>query len=67
MSYSPVKCVPVGRGRRPDLAYQYVREPLLGDEYGQLCNACATPLERRCVWALGDTGLRVSELCGLMP
>lgn len=47
------------------MAYQFVREPLLGDEYDRLCNACATPLERMCVWTLGDTGLRVSELCGL--
>lgn len=49
------------------MAYQYVREPLLGEEYDQLCNACSTPLEKMCVWTLGDTGLRVSELCGLTP
>ncbi|MCG3132809.1 MAG: Tyrosine recombinase XerC [Phycisphaerae bacterium] len=49
------------------MAYQYVREPLLGEEYDQLCNACESPLEKMCVWTLGDTGLRVSELCGLKP
>lgn len=49
------------------MAYQYVREPLLGEEYDQLCNACKTPLEKMVVWTLGDTGLRVSELCGLEP
>jgi integrase/recombinase XerD len=47
------------------LAYQYVREPLRGEEADELANACETPLEKLVVWTLLDTGLRVSELCSL--
>jgi integrase/recombinase XerD len=47
------------------MPYQYVREPLTADESDRLCNACETPIERLVVWTLLDTGLRVSELCGL--
>ncbi|MEO6807521.1 MAG: tyrosine-type recombinase/integrase [Isosphaeraceae bacterium] len=47
------------------MAYQYVREPLRAEEVDQLVNACETPLEKLVVWTLMDTGLRVSELCGL--
>lgn len=36
------------------MAYQYVREPLLTDEYDQLSNACQTPLEKMTVWTLGE-------------
>src|SRR5262249_47042347 len=47
--------------------YHYVREPLTGEEADRLANACATPEEKLVVWTLLDTGLRVSELCGLRP
>lgn len=47
------------------MAYQYVREPLKSDEADRLSNACKTPKEKLVIWTLLDTGLRVSELCGL--
>jgi len=47
--------------------YQYVREPLRNEEADQLCQACKTPQEKLIIWTLLDTGLRVSELCGLTP
>jgi integrase/recombinase XerD len=47
------------------MPYQYVREPLIAEESDRLSNACETPTERLVVWTLLDTGLRVSELCGL--
>src|SRR5215471_6153336 len=47
------------------MAYQYVREPLTAEEADRLANACQTPEEKLVVWTLLDTGLRVSELCGL--
>ena len=47
------------------MPYQYVREPLTAEESDRLSNACETPNERLVVWTLLDTGLRVSELCGL--
>jgi len=47
------------------VAYQYVRELLTGDEADRLANACKTAEEKLVVWTLLDTGLRVSELCGL--
>jgi integrase/recombinase XerD len=47
------------------MPYQYVREPLTDEESDRLSNACETPTERLVVWTLLDTGLRVSELCGL--
>ena len=49
------------------LAYQFVREPLCPEEADRLCNACKTTDEKLVVWALLDTGLRVSELCSLPP
>lgn len=49
------------------MAYQYVREPLRNEEADQLCQACETPQEKLIIWTLLDTGLRVSELCGLTP
>lgn len=49
------------------MAYQYVREPLRDEEADQLCQACETPQEKLIIWTLLDTGLRVSELCGLTP
>ena len=48
-----------------EMPYQYVSEPLTADESDRLSNACETPTERLVVWTLLDTGLRVSELCGL--
>src|SRR5208337_4204769 len=47
------------------MPYQYVREPLMTDEFDRLSNACVTPTERLVVWTLLDTGLRDSELCAL--
>lgn len=35
------------------------------DDADRLANACRTPEERLSVWTLMDTGLRVSEMCGL--
>ena len=49
------------------MPYQYVREPLRSEEAGRLCQACETALEKLTVWVLLDTGLRISELCGLTP
>ena len=47
------------------MPYQYKREPLTPDEANRLASACETHQERLIVWALLDTGLRVSELAGL--
>ncbi len=47
------------------MPYQYVREPLTADESDRLPKDCETPIERLVVWTLLDTGLSVSELCGL--
>jgi integrase/recombinase XerD len=47
------------------MPYQYVREPIAADESDRPSNACETLTERLVVWTLLDTGLRVSELCGL--
>jgi integrase/recombinase XerD len=49
------------------MAYQYVREPLKTEEADRLVNACQDTKEKLVVWTLLDTGLRVSELCGLTP
>jgi integrase/recombinase XerD len=49
------------------MAYQYVREPLRAEEADRLCHACQTTEEKLVLWTLLDTGLRVSELCGLTP
>ncbi|MEF2233374.1 MAG: tyrosine-type recombinase/integrase [Candidatus Cardinium sp.] len=49
------------------MAYQYVREPLRFEETDRLCQACENVEEKLIVWTLLDTGLRVSELCGLTP
>jgi len=49
------------------MSYQYAREPLRSEEADQLAHACRTPKEKLIVWTLLDTGLRVSELCGLTP
>ena len=47
------------------MAYQFVREPLSGEETDRLVNACRTFREKLVVWTLLDTGLRVSEFCGI--
>ncbi|MEP3927844.1 tyrosine-type recombinase/integrase [Rhodopirellula bahusiensis] len=47
------------------MAYQYVREPLKSDEADRLAHACQNTKEKLTIWTLLDTGLRVSELCGL--
>ena len=49
------------------MAYQFVREPLRAEEADRLSNACKTTEEKLIVWTLLDTGLRVSELCSLVP
>jgi integrase/recombinase XerD len=49
------------------MAYQYVREPLRAEEADRLCQVCESMQEKLIVWTLLDTGLRVSELCGLNP
>jgi integrase/recombinase XerD len=49
------------------MVYQYVREPLKTEEADRLVNACQDTKEKLVVWTLLDTGLRVSELCGLTP
>jgi len=47
------------------MTYIFVREPLNGEEYNRLVNACITFREKLMIWTLLDTGLRVSEFCGL--
>jgi integrase/recombinase XerD len=47
------------------MPYQYIREPLTAEESDRLSHACETPVARLVVWTLLDTGLRISELCGL--
>lgn len=49
------------------MAYQFVREPLRDEEADALAHACRTTEEKLIIWTLLDTGLRVSELCGLTP
>ena len=47
------------------MAYDFVREPLSREEADRLVNACRGFREKLVIWTLLDTGLRVSELCGL--
>lgn len=49
------------------MPYQYVREPLQAEEADRLAHACQRTKEKLIIWTLLDTGLRVSELCGLTP
>jgi len=50
-----------------NVAYHYVREPLRAEEADALSHACESSEEKLIIWTLLDTGLRVSELCGLTP
>ena len=47
------------------MASYFVREPLSGEEYNRLINACETFREKLVIWSLLDMGLRVSEFCHL--
>lgn len=47
------------------MPYQFVREPLNGDETDRIVNACKSFGEKLVVWVLLDTGLRVNEFCSL--
>jgi len=47
--------------------YQFVREPLRAEEADRLSHACDTIHEKLVVWTLLDTGMRISELCNLVP
>jgi integrase/recombinase XerD len=47
------------------MSYQFVREPLNGEEYDRIVNACRSFAEKLVVWVLLDTGLRVTEFCTL--
>ena len=49
------------------MAYQFKREPLTPIEADKLYQACNTVQEKLIIWILLDTGLRVSELCILIP
>jgi integrase/recombinase XerD len=47
------------------MPYQYKREPLNNDEVDKLTNACGTFREKFVIWALLDTGLKLSEFADL--
>jgi integrase/recombinase XerD len=49
------------------MGYNYIREPLQAEEADKLCQACDTMQEKLIIWTLLDTGLRISDLCGLTP
>jgi integrase/recombinase XerD len=49
------------------MAYQFKREPLTPAEADKLYQSCNTVQEKLIIWILLDTGLRVSELCSLIP
>ena len=49
------------------MAYQFKREPLTPTEADKLYQSCNTMQEKLIIWILLDTGLRVSELCNLVP
>ena len=58
------KCIQLWTFRGATL-YQYKREPLTGEESDRLANACNTVIEKIIIFALLDTGMRVSELANL--
>lgn len=43
----------------------YKREPLTSEEQARLVAACETPEEKRVIWTLLDTGMRVSEVANI--
>ena len=47
------------------MPYVFVREPLSQQDCDKLVNACTAFREKVVIWVLLDTGLRVSEFCGL--
>ena len=47
------------------MAHNYEREPLNAEEYDRFVNTCITFREKLVIWALLDTGVRVSEFCNL--
>jgi len=47
------------------MSYQYKREPLNNDEVDKLINSYETFQEKFVIWALLDTGLRLSEFADL--
>jgi integrase/recombinase XerD len=49
------------------MPYQFKRNSLLPEEATRLAQACQTVREKLIIWALLDTGLRVSELVSLSP
>lgn len=49
------------------MTYNYIREPLHAEEADALYQTCETMQEKLIIWTFLDTGLRVSELCGLTP
>ena len=49
------------------MPYQCVREPLNAEESDRLSKSCETATERFVVQTSLDTGLRVGELCDLIP
>ena len=49
------------------MVYQFKREPLTPTEADKLYQSCNSVQEKLIIWILLDTGLRVSELCSLIP
>jgi len=45
------------------MSYIFVREPLNGEEYDRIVNACQSFQEKLVTWLLLDTGIRVNEFC----
>lgn len=49
------------------MTYQFVREPLTNENADLLANACKLTTEKLVIWPLLDCGLRINELCSLVP
>lgn len=47
------------------MSYIFVREPLNGEEYDRIVNACQSFQEKLVTWLLLDTEIRVNEFCNL--